>query len=183
MSLDALARRLPAAVALVAGLLFSACAEPEETVAPYDRVGVPAVPDRTRPVVDAPLPDGDYWATSITSANDGKTLTVRIAQVLFDPTCTAELGAEACADGSALIDTPAKELLVDPADLRIVSVVAADRRNFSITGAELLALVSGAGPSADAPDDYAYEPYPFLVSLRDGGVVEARQIWLDQVTD
>lgn len=162
---------------LVAALVLTGCSEPEETVAPYDRVGVPAVPDRTRPVVDGSIPDGDYWATAIIAADGG--LTARIAQALFDPTCTEELGADECSAGFAVIDTPAVELTIDPADLVTVSVVASDRRNFSIDGAELLALVSGSTPTSGAPDDYAYVAYPFLLAVRDGRAVEARQIWVE----
>ena len=82
-----------------------------------------------------------------------------------------------------MVDTPAAELTIEPTDLVAVSVVASDRRNFAIDGAELLALVSGSAPNAGAPDDYTYAAYPFLVTVRNGAVVEARQIWLDTVTD
>ena len=170
-------RRAARVLAISLGLCLTGCSDPEETVAPYDRVGVPAVPDRTRPVVDGPLPDGDYWATEIIAV-DGAGLAARIARALFDPTCTAELGAEACADGYAVIDAPATELAIDPADLVAISVVDDDRRNFAIDGTELLALVSGAAPTAGAPDNYIFTAYPFLVAIRDGRVVEARQIWV-----
>jgi len=175
--------RTIAVAALTISIVLSACGEQEEAVTPYDRVGVPAVPDRTRPVSDGSPADGDYWATSITSTDDGLALVAQVGQALFDPTCTAELGADACAEGYAVVDTPAAELTIEPTDLVAVSVVASDRRNFAIDGAELLALVSGSAPNAGAPDDYTYASYPFLVTVRNGAVVEARQIWLDMVTD
>lgn len=171
--------RSAGALCLVAGLALTGCSEQEETVAPYDRVGVPAVPDRTRPVVDGSLPDGDYWATAIIAVDDGRSLAAQLTQALFDPTCTAELGTDACSAGFAVIDTPMTELSIDPTDLAVVSVVAEDRRNFAIDGTELLALVSGGVPATGAPDDYAYVAYPFLVAVRDGRVVEARQIWVE----
>lgn len=172
-------RRTVRLAALALGLSLVGCSEPEETVAPYDRVAVPAVPDRTRPVVDGQLADGDYWATALVTVDDGTRLSARIAQAVFEPTCTAELGAAACADGYAVIDTEVVELAIEPTELVAVSVVADDRRNFAIDGAELLALVSGAAPAAGAPDDYAFVAYPFLVAVRDGRVVEARQIWVE----
>lgn len=170
--------RRTAVLAVSLGLCLTGCSDPEEAVAPYDRVGVPAVPDRTRPVVDGPLPDGDYWATEIITV-DGGGLAAQIARALFDPTCTTELGAEACADGYAVIDAPVTELAIDPSELVAVSVVDDDRRNFAIDGEELLALVSGAAPTAGAPDDYIFTAYPFLVAIRGGRVVEARQIWVE----
>jgi hypothetical protein len=175
--------RTAAVVVFAISVGLSACSEQGESVAPYDRVGVPAVPDRTRPVGEGSLPDGDYWAMSITSTDDGLTLTAQVGQALFDPTCTTELGADACAEGFAVVDAPTAELTIEPDDLAAVSVVASDRRNFAVDGAELLALVSGSAPDAGAPDDYAYAPYPFLLTVRNGAVVEARQIWLDTVTD
>lgn len=170
--------RTTAAAAIVA-IALTACAEPAETVSPYDRVGVPAVPDRTRPVVDGSLPDGDYWAVSIIAVDDGRGLAAKVAQALFEPTCSTELGAAECAAGFAVIEAPMTELAIDPSELAVVSVVASDRRNFAIDGAELLALVSGAEPTTSAPDDFAYVEYPFLVTVRDGRVVEARQIWVE----
>ena len=57
-------------------------------------------------------------------------------------------------------------------------MVGADRQNYAVTPTELASLVWGGPPHVAAPSDFAYTPYPFLLSVRDGVVVEAHQIWV-----
>ena len=57
-------------------------------------------------------------------------------------------------------------------------MVDPQRRNYAITGTELASLLGGAKPSTPAPATYAYQPYPFLLTVLAGAVVEAHQIWL-----
>jgi hypothetical protein len=160
----------------MAVLALTACSKDEPArVHLYDRGPVPAVPDRTQPVAE-PLADGQYWSPSLGVAGD--TLGFTLAQAFFGPTCEAELGADACVDEPGVVDDPSAEVSVAAADLSTVSVVSADRTNYAVTGAELATLAGGGAPSAEAPDGFTYVPYPFLVTVRDGVVVEARQIWV-----
>lgn len=168
--------RAPLAVAVMALLVLAGCSKDEPArVQLYDRGPVPAVPDRTLPIAE-PLADGQYWAPALGVAGDQLGFT--LAQAFFGPTCEAELGAEACVDEPGVVDDPAVEVSVAAADLATVSVVTADRTNYAVTGVELATLAAGGTPSSAAPDNFAYVPYPFLVTLRDGVVVEARQIWV-----
>lgn len=166
-----------AVVALVglAGTTLAACGDDTETVSLYDRRPVPAVPDRTMPA-DALPADGQYWAVSVTA--DGDRLRFDVGQAFFGPACVQELGADACIDEPGLADEPTAAIDVAAADLTSASVVAADRRNFAVTGEELLALVGGDDPAAEAPDDFTYVDYPYLLTLAGGSVTVANQIWV-----
>ena len=180
-------RRQPAALAALATLatlaiVLSACGGDEaEVLKPYDKAPVPAVPDRTQPPdpawVDSGvgLADGQYWAEDAVA--DGGRIVFTIVQVFFGPVCETELGAENCMNDYGVRAEPTGELPADPAALRIVSVVAEDQRNFSVPGSELMRLVQGEAPEG-GPVDYAYTPFPFLLTLSGGQVVEARQIWV-----
>jgi hypothetical protein len=157
-------------------MLVGACSKDTPATAQlYDKVPVPAVPDRTAPV-EEPLQDGEYWAVSV--GVTGHELGFAFAQAFFGPACEAELGAAACADEPGVREQPATELSVAAAELATVTVAAADRQNFAITGDELARLAGGGAPSSAAPDGYTYVPYPFLVSVRGGIVTEAHQIWV-----
>ena len=162
--------------ALAVGLLLGGCSKDEPArVQLYDRSPVPAVPDRTKPVAE-PLADGQYWSPTL--GVDGDQLGFALAQAFFGPACAAELGAASCADEPGVVDDPTVEVSVAAADLAAVSVVTADRTNYAVTGTELASLAAGGAPAAAAPDQFAYVPYPFLVTVRGGVVVEARQIWV-----
>jgi len=162
-------------------LLLAACGDDAEVLRPYDRAPVPAVPDRTRPVEPAwvdsglGLSDGEYWAED--AAAEAGRIVFSVVQVFFGPACEAELGAENCMNDYGVLAEPTGEVAADPAALRIVSVAAEDQRNFSIPASELLRLVQGESPEG-GPVDYRYTPFPFLLTVSGGQVIEARQIWV-----
>ena len=147
------------------------------TVSLYDRAPVPAVPDRTA-AVTTPLANGDYWAELVTVDAAGATLTFDLAQALFADACVEELGADECPNDFGVVAEPHVELASPALSLTSGSVVAQSRQNYAVTADELIRLASGDPPSAGAPDDYAYVPFPFLVTVADGAVVQARQIWV-----
>ncbi len=165
-------------IALVVVLvLLTACADDGvEKVQPYDRAPVPAVPDRTAPIdpstvaadgtLTARVADGEYWAEA-TAVGSGRPF------VLFD------LSQAVFADDAyEMIAEPHGTLQVLWDDLDSVTVAAENRQNYSVPGAELASLIGGNPPSADAPADYRYVPYPFLLTIRHGQIVEAHQIWV-----
>lgn len=175
------------ALALVA-MLATACVDDEPaTVQPYDRAPVPAVPDRTAPIDPATIAgdgsltnvaDGDYWAEAVAVGSGVPFIMFDLSQAVFSQTCIEELGAEACDDEYAVIPEPHGTISVLWDTLQSVTVVDANRRNYAVPGSELASLIGGNEPSADAPDDYRYAPYPFLVTVRDGTIVDAHQIWV-----
>jgi hypothetical protein len=167
-------RRLVAVTMAV--LVLAGCTKDRAlTVGLYDVAPVPAVPDHTAAVLE-PLADGDYWAPSV--AVEGDQLVFTIQQAFFGPGCAQELGAEACVDEPGVRDQPATSLSVTSADLGSVTVVTADRKNYAVTGTELATLVSGGHPSAKAPPTFAFAPYPYLVTVRDGAIELVHQVWV-----
>jgi hypothetical protein len=176
-------RALSCAVA-VALIALTGCGGDEGpgTVKLYDRAPVPAVPDRTAtlgPEAAQLRPDGEYWA-DLSGASDGDvpTLTFLLTQAFFADACVAELGVDECTNDFGTLDEPSVLVTVSAADVGAVTVAADNRQNFAVTPAELFILAGGGTPSAGAPEGFAYVPFPFLLSVRDGRIVEAHQIWL-----
>jgi hypothetical protein len=168
-------RRL--ALCCVALLLVAGCGDKKIVVQPYDRAPVPPVPDRTMPVPagDAPLPDGQYWSEDV--AVDGFRLRFTLSQAFFGPTCTTALGADACSGDHGLVTEPSRQILVAAEGRAPISVATADRKNYAITADEIVNLVGGGPPSADAPEGFTYHPYPYLLTVRNDEVVSMQQIW------
>ncbi len=174
--------RLAACVAIV-GLALAACGGDDGpgTVNLYDRAPVPGVPDRTNVVDPAGLSrDGSYWGELILPGDaDRGTLTFHIVQAFFADTCAEELGIDQCPNNFGTLDEPSLDVEVALADLAAVTVVTPERLNFAITADELFSLAGGGKPAAAAPEGFAVAPFPFLLTVRDGTIVEARQIWLE----
>ncbi len=163
-------------VAIAATMILAACGgDAAEVVHLYDRTPVPAVPDRTAAIA-TPLTDGQYWAPTATAATGGA-ITFTLTQAFFGPTCEAELGASGCPDGLGTVDQPQATITVQIADLQSVSVAGTNRQNYAVTGEELVGLLVGGTPAGEAPPDFAYSPYPFVLTVREGVVEVARQIW------
>jgi len=174
MRTSRLCRLAGVALAFVA---LSACGSDSAGVVHlYDPAPVPAVPDRTADIT-SPLHDGQFWSPSV-AVKDGQ-LVFALGQAFFGPTCTTELGAAACTGDMGVADTLPATVTLDPTGLASVSVVDTQHRNYAVTGAELAGLVGGAAPSSPAPATYAYHPYPFLLTVLAGAVVEAHQIWVE----
>ena len=165
-------------------LTLSACGGDEGpgTVKLYDRAPVPGVPDRTA-VIDPSMttlaPDGEYWSDLLGGTDgDNPTITFLLTQALFADACTDTLGADACADDYGVIEDPHATVIVVQADIGSVTVVAQTRQNFAVTPQELYILAGGGPPNDSAPDGFVYVPFPFLLSVRDGKIVQAHQIWV-----
>ncbi len=174
---------------LPALLALAACGgDGVATVQPYDRAPVPAVPDRTAPIdpatiggdnaLNANVADGDYWAEAIAVGSGVPFIMFDLSQALFGQRCIDQLGAQACEDEYGVIAEPRGTLQVLWDDLQSVTVVAESRQNYAVPGAELAALIGGNDPSAAAPPAYHYVAYPFLLTVRNGQIVEAHQIWV-----
>lgn len=139
------------------------------TVKLYDPAPVPPVPDHTAAITD-PLADGQYWATAATAAaTAATTVQFGLAEASFDDA------------GALTVDDTRSAMVTADDPVTPISVVAADRRNLAVTLAELAHLVDGANPDPAAPAWYRFVPYPFLVTVRSGAVVEVRQIWVESL--
>jgi len=162
-------------------VLLAACGGDDvRTVQPYDRAPVPAVPDHTEAIdpatiagdgsLTANIADGDYWAEAI-AVGSGRPF------IMFDVS-QARFGDEFGVDGYEVIAEPHGTLQVLWDDLQSVTVVSATKQNYAVPGAELASLIGGNSPSAGAPADFAYSTFPFLITVRQGRIVDAHQIWV-----
>ena len=173
------AMRRSLALVAAAAVLLVACKDAPIVVHPYDKAPVPAVPDRTAPVTDAtPLPDGQYWAPEVTVDADGFRLHFTLAQAFFGPGCADELGADQCDDDAGVRTDPSRDFVVAPEGRAPISVVDEQQRNYAVPADELVSLIAGNEPSADAPTDYAYTGFPYLLTVLNGEAVSIQQIWM-----
>ena len=172
------------ALAVAACLALTACGGDDgpDTVKLYDRAPVPGVPDRTATVdssMSTPVPDGEYWAEFIGGYDsDNPGFVFLLTQAFFADACTEVLGVDECPNDFGTLNEPNATINVLQSDVGAVTVVADNRQNFAVTPQELYLIGGGAPPSEAAPDDFAYVPFPFLLTIRDGKVVKANQIWL-----
>jgi hypothetical protein len=173
-------------------LLGTSCSDSPERVGLYTTTAPPPVPAQTRPIDPAwveasgetlgtTVASGQYWATLTgvgIGADDRQFVDFDLAQAFFGDACLQHFGdPDECLNDYGVQDDPHGTLPAFATELAVVSVAGADQRNFAITGAELVALANGAPPSAPAPDDYAFAPFPFLVTVTDGRITAAQQIW------
>lgn len=124
-------------------------------------------------------PDGEYWA-ELSGGSEGteRSFTFLLTQAFFADACVEELGVDECSNDFGTRDEPSAIVMVKLADVGSATVVADNRQNFAITPDELFVLASGEPPSEGATEGFTYVPFPFLLSVRDGEIVEAHQIWL-----
>ena len=170
------------AIAAAALVVMTACGGDEGpgTIKLYDPAPVPAVPDRTAaidPSMSALGPDGQYWAT-LSGGSTDQTLTFLLTQAFFADACVEELGADQCPNDYGTLDEPNALVTVPMTDVDSATVVADNRQNFAVTPQEMFILAGGQPPSEGAPEGFKYVPFPYLLTVRDGMVAEAHQIWL-----
>lgn len=182
-------RRLSLVVPILVASLLAGCADEPEKVELYDRSPVPAVPASTRAIDPAwvgaddslhpdDVPDGEYWATAVGAGSGRPFILFDVSQALFGQTCIDTLGEDECPNDYGVVAAPHGTFEATLDSLVSVTVVGDDRQNYAVTPTELASLLWGGPPDGAASPDYAYVPYPFLLSIRDGTVVEAHQIWV-----
>jgi hypothetical protein len=171
-------RRL--ALLLAGAALLAACGGddgPAKVAELYDTAPPAAVPVRTDPVpASGELPDGTYWATADDADPSGITFTV--VQAFFGPACPEQFPDGPCDNDIGVLDTPSRALTSPPAAITTATVVNGGTQvNYAVTGDELARLIAGQPPNTPQGVDFAYTPFPFLLTVRDGAVVTALQIW------
>jgi hypothetical protein len=174
-------------------LVFSACGgDGDEKVPLYSTTAPPAVPEQTSAINPAWVESsgetlgtnvaaGQYWATVIglgVGADNETFVDFDLTQAFFGDACLRQFtDPELCVNDYGVLDEPHGSLPAFVGNLTVVSVVGVDQRNFSIDGAELASLIGGAPPATEAPDDFAYAPFPFIVTVTGGTITGARQIF------
>ncbi len=140
----------------------------------------PAFGGSTDPITD-PLADGVYWSFGPTVSGDGSTITFEVVQQFSGDECLEHFGT---APDSCLNDIEF-ETVTGTASMRVGSGTASvlhldgvDIKTYRISTDELARLLAGQSPADDAPDGYQFGMYPFVVTVQNGAVTAADQIFI-----
>jgi LysM repeat protein len=141
----------------------------------------PALDGATDPVAD-PLADGVYWSPAQTVSADGSTIVFDLVQRFSGEACREHFGT---APGSCIGDigygsaTATAPMRVGQGTVSVLEVDGIDAPEaYRITSAELARLLAAQTPADDAPGGFVFDPVDsFVVTVRDGVVTAADQIW------
>jgi len=168
------------AVAVLVALLAPACGD-DDPDATWAQVTAPSVVDQTDDVVvvDGTLADGTYWGTVARVSGTGEVV-FRVVKARFGTFCeawAAERGrATGCLNDYDVETYPdAHAALADDAAVT-VAVPDAPGTNLVITPSRLGSLLTGE--VGEGPTGYAWVPFPFVVRVDGGYVVDAQQFWV-----
>ena len=164
-----------AAVALGAGCSRS------NPPASWSEVDPPVVKTETADIVvnDATLADGTYWATiALVSGNDD--VVFRVLKARFGNTCMkwAEDNGmtEGCMNDYHVESYPDAYVGLDKLADVTVAKLDGPGTSYSINADTLKKLMQG--DKTNAPDDYTWVPFPFVVTVINGLVTTAAQYWV-----
>lgn len=168
------------ALTLVATLALSACSS-KNPPATWAKVDPPVIKGETDEIVvdKGTLADGSYWAT-IAPVSGSSEIAFRVLKARFGDACYAwakENGIEdGCLNDYHVDDWPDAYVALDK--MADVSVATADGpgTSWSINADTLKRLVFGG--SVDAPKNYTWTPFPFLVTVTNGRATTAQQYWV-----
>lgn len=153
----------------------------DEPTATWQRVPAPTVADQTDDVTAAAgtLDNGTYWAT-VGLVSGTRDVVFQVRKARFGAFChawAAEQGRpEGCLNDYDVEPFPTAFVALDDDAAVTVAQPEGPGTNRSITPATLRALL--AGDATTAPDDYTWTPFPFLVVVDDGAVLDAQQFWV-----
>jgi len=145
----------------------------------WTRVEPPRVEGSTDAVVTGAggLVDGTYWA--VLDARSTGATTFSVMRAHFGAACEAYVATVRgvqCMSGYTVQREPGATVPLAPD--AAVSVAALDDPllSFAVTPADLLGLAAGKATSPAA--GYAWAPFPFIVEVKAGRAVTARQFWI-----
>lgn len=166
---------LAATIAITASCAGSNAGSSWETVTP------PTVADSTDEVVttDGTLADGRYWA-SLSRVSGSDDLVFTVARAWFGDACTiwaAERGMDqGCMNDYAVDDVDTALVAISPDAAVSVAAQMGPGTNYAITVETLDGLVAGTAVSPIAA--YQWTGFPFVVTVADGVVTDADQLWV-----
>ena len=150
----------------------------------YAPAPAPTVPGKTHPVpADNSHPNGVYYATVAVSGDPppaAGSVVFEIVQLFRGADCAAHFGTanpDACVNDYGVETDPTQTIEVPLKGQSITVVDAATQRGYTVSGPELYKLIQGAAPSAQAPQDYAYAGFGYLVTVSGGKVTRLEQWW------
>ena len=140
------------------------------------------IPDITDEVVMTAgvVRDGRYWAVASPETSPEGVM-FDVSRVRFGEVCeqwAVEQGRGdiGCLNDYAVDDTVTAS--VASSDVMTVTVVSVANQaaRFTITRSELIRLLTGSATAA--PRDFEFAPFPFVVTVKDGVVMTADQVWV-----
>ena len=153
---------------------------PTPTTPAWTRVDPPRVVGSTDAVVTGAsgLGDGTYWAV-LDARPTGSTATFTVMRAHFGAACEAYVATVRgvqCMSGYTVQREPRATVALAPD--AAVSVAALDdpSASYAVGPGDLLGLAGGKATSLAA--GYAWAPFPFIVEVRAGRAVVARQFWI-----
>lgn len=166
---------------VIAAIALGAGCSRSNPPASWSEVDPPVVKTETDDVVvdGATLADGTYWATiALVSGNDD--VVFRVLKARFGDTCTQWAEDNGMADG-CMNDYDVEsypDAYVGLDKLADVTVAKLDGpgTSYSINADTLKKLMQG--DKTNAPDDYTWVPFPFVVTVINGLVTTAAQYWV-----
>jgi hypothetical protein len=159
---------------------LAACAS-QNPQSMWAQVDPPTVADETDDVtVDkGTLADGTYWAT-IAPVSGSSEVVFRTLKARFGDACYAwakENGIEdGCLNDYHVEEWPDAHVALDTSAAVTVAQADGPGTSFSINAKTLRRLAFDE--SVDAPGNYAWTPFPFLVTVTNGKVTRAQQYWV-----
>lgn len=171
--------RLSLGFAIAFLVTFGGCSRTNPP-ASWNVVDPPVVKTETDDVVDgATLTDGTYWAEiALVSGNDD--VVFRVLKARFGNTCMkwAEDNGmtEGCMNDYHVESYPDAYVGLDKLADVTVAKLDGPGTSYSINADTLKKLMQG--DKTNAPDDYTWVPFPFVVTVINGLVTTAAQYWV-----
>lgn len=156
-------------------------AAPRASLGGYSATGQqyagPATGDRTSPIT-SPLADGVYWAGLASAANGQVVFTLE--QEFFGDACRETIGTgdDDCLGDRGTTGPTGTAPLAPNAAATVIDDSRGTIAAWRVSTGELVRLIGGQQPSADAPSGYRYADLPFVVTVRNGAVVAADQRYI-----
>jgi hypothetical protein len=128
------------------------------------------------------FPDGLYYGVATAPGLDPNPhLTLSIYEMLSGPAAVTV----AAADGVGLdsdfyvrsMSTSARRIELAPTVAISVAQPDDPAKSYTVSGAELIRLMTGGAPAAGAPPTYRYVPFPLLVTVQGGAPTRVEQLW------
>lgn len=141
---------------------------------------VPPLQDGKSAPISSPLPDGAYWSWDYVS--DGSTVEFTLSQYFTGDACREQFGDGdgACASDNDTLYEPSAKVTM-PAGTGSTTVIAdngeAGIDAYRVSPAEFARLVAGEAPASDAPDGFSFQPAAVIVTVRNGEVAAADQVF------
>lgn len=172
--------RLALVPALLVSLGLTACSD-KMPPATWVKVEPPKVSTETDDITvnEGTLSDGTYWAEIAPVSGSGD-IVFRVLKARFGETClkwAKDMGLEdGCLNDYNVESYPVAYVALD--EMADVTVTKPDGpgTGYSINADVLKGLVRGN--ITDAPDNYSWVPFPFVVTVTNGYVTTADQYWV-----